>query len=100
MNILIDIGHPAHVHLLRNIYHQLIKNGHVVCVTVKDITIAKALLEKYNIEYINIGKKRDSLLGKALTQLNTEKVRRLFFILDFMNLRIYIPNDLLPILKY
>ena len=70
MNILIDIGHPAHVHLLRNIYHQLIKNGHVVCVTVKDITIAKALLEKYNIEYINIGKKRDSLLGKALTQLN------------------------------
>ena len=69
MKILIDIGHPAHVHLLRNMYHQLIQNGHVVCVTVKDIPIAKVLLEKYNIKYINIGKKRDSLLGKAITQL-------------------------------
>ena len=70
MNILIDIGHPAHVHLLRNTYHQLIQNGHFVWVTVKDIPIAKTLLEKYMMNYINLGEKRDSLLGKALTQLN------------------------------
>mgnify|MGYP001080757496 FL=1 len=78
MNILIDIGHPGHVHLLRNTYHQLSQKGHVLWVTVKDIPIAKVLLEKYNIEYINIGKKRDSLSGKALTQLNYNyKVLRL-----------------------
>lgn len=70
MNILIDIGHPAHVHLLKNTYHQLVKNGHVVWVTVKDLPVAKALLKKYRIEYFNIGKKRDSLLGKAFNQLN------------------------------
>ena len=70
MNILIDIGHPGHVHLLRNTYHQLIQNGHAVWVTVKDIPIVKVLLEKYNITYINIGEKRDSLSGKAIKQLN------------------------------
>ena len=47
-------------------------------VTVKDIPIAKVLLEKYNIAYINIGEKRDSLSGKALAQLNYNyKVLRL-----------------------
>ncbi|MFC2110897.1 DUF354 domain-containing protein [Bacteroidota bacterium] len=70
MNILIDIGHPGHVHLLRNVYHQLIKNGHHIWVTVKDIPIAKTLLDKYNIVYIDIGKKRDSLIGKAISQLH------------------------------
>jgi len=70
MNILIDIGHPGHVHLLRNTYHQLIQKGHSVWVTVKDIPIAKVLLVKYDIKYIDIGKKRDSLVGKAKTQLN------------------------------
>ena len=41
MNILIDIAHPAHVHLLRLTYHELIKKGHKIIVTVKDIPIAK-----------------------------------------------------------
>jgi len=69
MRILIDIGHPGHVHLLRNTYHQLIQNGHDIWVTVKDIPIAKDLLRKYNIKYIDLGGKRDSLIGKALTQI-------------------------------
>ena len=35
MRILIDIGHPAHVHLFRNLYKELISKGHFVIVTVK-----------------------------------------------------------------
>jgi len=45
MNILIDIGHPGHVHLLRNTYFELLKNGHFIIVTVKDISSAKHLLQ-------------------------------------------------------
>jgi len=69
MNIIIDINHPAHVHLLRNLYHELLNNGHKVWVTVKDIPIAKDLLDLYKIKYIEIGKKRDSLSGKAFSQV-------------------------------
>ncbi len=68
MNILIDIGHPAHVHLLRHIYADLIEHNHKVFVTVKDVISSKGLLDKYNIPYISIGNKKDSLIGKALLQ--------------------------------
>ncbi len=68
MNILFDIGHPAHVHLLRNAYFELKKRGHNVLVTVKDIPIAHKLLEYYNIPFITLGVKKDSLLQKALSQ--------------------------------
>ena len=69
MNILIDIGHPGHVHLLKNLYFKLKSNNHKVWVTVKDISIAKKLMDIYGIDYIEIGRKRDSLQGKALTQI-------------------------------
>ncbi len=68
MNILFDIGHPAHVHLLRNAYFELQKHGHKIIVTVKDIPIAHKLLEYYNIPFITLGVKKDSLLQKALSQ--------------------------------
>lgn len=68
MNILIDIAHPAHVHLIRNTYFELIKRGHKVYITVKDIPSAISLLEKYQIPFIHLGGKSDSLLGKALLQ--------------------------------
>jgi len=41
MKILIDIGHPAHVHLFRNLIKNLEHKGHFVLVTVKDIPSAK-----------------------------------------------------------
>ncbi len=69
MNILIDINHPAHVHLLRNTYSMLVANGNNVIVTVKEIPSAKKLLEIYGIPYINIGKKNDSLGKKGFDQL-------------------------------
>lgn len=70
MNVLVDIGHPAHVHLYRNLINELKKKQHNVIVTVKDIPIAQELLEIYGIPYLNIGKKSDSLLSKGLNQLN------------------------------
>lgn len=69
MNILFDIGHPAHVHLLRNTYHQLIADGHRVVVTTKDIPSVIRLLGIYGIPYVSFGSKHDSILMKGLDQL-------------------------------
>lgn len=69
MKLLIDIGHPAHVHLFRNFYSEMTKRGHKITVTVKEIASAKRLLELYGIPYVTLGLKSDSLLKKAFNQL-------------------------------
>lgn len=69
MKILIDINHPAHVHLLKNVYSRLIADGHAVTVVVKQIPAAIQLMDMYGIPYVNIGKKHDSMIKKGLDQL-------------------------------
>lgn len=69
MNVLMDIAHPAHVHLLRNTYFNLINDGHQVIVTVKDIPSAMKLMDVYGIPYILIGEKKDALWQKAFEQI-------------------------------
>jgi len=69
MKILIDIAHPAHVHLIKNSYFELKSKGHTVIVTVKDIPSAIQLLKLFEIPYVYLGGKSDSLIGKALLQL-------------------------------
>jgi len=78
MNVLIDINHPAHVHLLRNTYSMLVANGNNVIVTVKEIPSAVKLLDLYGIPYVNIGKKDDALGKKGIDQLVYDwRLRRL-----------------------
>lgn len=69
MNVLIDINHPAHVHLLRKVYSLLSERGNVVLVVVKEIPSAMKLMDSYGIPYINIGKRDDALVKKGLDQL-------------------------------
>src|ERR1035437_114493 len=69
MRILIDIGHPAHVHLFKNLIYTLKEKNHEVTITVKDIPSAIELLEKFGLPYISIGKKRDNLILKGVNQL-------------------------------
>ena len=69
MNIIIDIAHPAHVHLLRNFYHDMTKKGHKVVVTCKHIPAAMQLLDLFHIPYIYLGEKKDNILLKAFEQL-------------------------------
>ena len=73
MNILIDISHPAHVHLLRNAYKTLVEKGNKVLVAVKEIPSAMKLLDLYGIPYVNIGKKDDALGKKGMDQLVFDK---------------------------
>lgn len=69
MKILIDIGHPAHVHYYRNLVKELEKNGCRVFWTVKDIPVAKRLLDHYGFQYMVLPKKADGLVGKVFKQL-------------------------------
>ena len=69
MNILIDICHPAHVHLLKNVYKQLVEHGNNVTVTVKELPAAIKLLQIYGIPYVYIGHKSDSIGKKGVMQL-------------------------------
>lgn len=68
MNILIDIGHPAHVHLFKNTIQELKSHGHKLFFSVRDIPIAKRLMQIYGMApYQDLGKKKDSIIGKAIT---------------------------------
>lgn len=72
MRILIDIGHPAHVHLFRNISSELEKKGHIVFYSIRDMKIVKQLMNAYGLKYYDLGHKRNSLLGKALAILEQD----------------------------
>lgn len=68
MNVLIDIGHPAHVHLFKNLIRRLKQDGNKVVVLTKSVPVIIELLRAYNIDFIELGKKSNSLSGKYLKQ--------------------------------
>ena len=69
MNILLYIGHPAHVHLLKNTYWQLQKHGHKVFVVSQNLPIACSLLLLYKIPFTIMGKRFDSIAFKMAYQI-------------------------------
>ena len=56
MKILIDMGHPAHVHLFKNFIWEMQKRGHEFKITARDKDVTKQLLDAYQIPYEVIGK--------------------------------------------
>lgn len=74
MRVLIDIGHPGHVHLFRNLYFNLIQNGHKVFVTTQNISSVIQLLESYNIPFLANGTKKDGFWKKGWAMLKNTLV--------------------------
>ena len=68
-NILIDIGHPAHVHLFRNFIFEMKKAGYKIYVVTKEVNLIVSLLTIYSIPFNLIGRKRDSLFLKYIDQI-------------------------------
>lgn len=64
MKILIDIGHPAHVHMFHPFAVEMQKRGHVVLFTCRDKEFEVKLLTRYGLNFINFGKKSKSTIGK------------------------------------
>lgn len=77
MNILMDIGHPAHVHFFNSIY-RLLKDKHTFFFTCREIPIVISLLDHYRIPYQVIGTKGNGLVGKMVKQIAfTKEIRRI-----------------------
>lgn len=66
MNILIDIGHPGHVHLFKNFYWEMKKKGHDLVFTTREKECSIDLLKAYSLPFINLGKPRKGAVKKVL----------------------------------
>lgn len=64
MKVLIDAGHPAHIHYFKNLAHELIKEGNSVLFTCREREFEKELLKANGFEFISLGKHFSSLAGK------------------------------------
>ena len=64
MRILIDIGHPAHVHLFTHFALEMQNKGHKVLFTCRDKEFEIELLKSHQFTYKSFGKKYKSILGK------------------------------------
>ncbi len=61
MNILLDIGHPAQVHLFKHLYRQLCERGHQVFVYARDKDCTLQLLKAESIPIIGLTRARGKL---------------------------------------
>jgi len=64
MRILIDIGHPAHVHYFRNFIKIMEGKGHEFFVSARDKEVTHSLLNHYQIVFTCRGKGKKGLFGK------------------------------------
>jgi uncharacterized protein len=64
MKILIDIGHPAHVHYFRNFIKIMQGKGHKFCVIARNKECTIELLKNYGIKFFSRGTGSNSLVGK------------------------------------
>ncbi|MCD4737359.1 MAG: DUF354 domain-containing protein [Bacteroidales bacterium] len=64
MKILIDIGHPAHVHLFKNFYFLMLNKGHEILITAKKRDSVEDLLNAIGIPFISLKKPYNSVIGK------------------------------------
>ena len=63
MRILVDIGHPGHVHLFRNAIKSLLARGHFVVITIRDRQLVGELLQQYGLEFEIASRVRTSFAG-------------------------------------
>lgn len=64
MRILIDGGHPAHVHNTKHLIFALREAGHEVLFSIREKEVATRLLSSYQIPFVVLGEHRRNLAGK------------------------------------
>jgi predicted glycosyltransferase len=72
MRILIDMGHPAHVHFFRNAIKELRGRGHEVKITARDKDVTLQLLDAYGLEYEVRGTGGAGALKKGVGMVKTD----------------------------
>jgi len=64
VKILIDIGHPAHIHLFKNFAWLMQKKGHLIFFTARDKEVTIQLLSCFKFNFVSFGKPYKKILGK------------------------------------
>jgi predicted glycosyltransferase len=72
--ILIDLGHPAHIHYFKHTISQLEDKGYKFKIIARDKEVLLDLLREYNITFVNRGKGKKSLFGKLCYTLYADLV--------------------------
>ncbi|MFW9965415.1 MAG: DUF354 domain-containing protein, partial [Candidatus Sifarchaeia archaeon] len=70
LRVLVDIGHPAHVHLMKHIIWRIEDFGGKVCITTRQKDVATDLLDAYGFRYHIVGQ-YSNLIDKSLSLFNT-----------------------------
>ncbi len=82
MKLLVDIGHPGHVHLFKTLAKSIEDDGGEVLFTCRDKEFETELLKSLNFKYISIGKHYNSKLGKLFGLVKFD-LRLLKIVKDF-----------------
>lgn len=69
LRLLVDIGHPAHVHLFRNAMRIWMERGHQVIIAIRDKDLTARLLDLYGFSYSVASVARRSTVGLLLELL-------------------------------
>jgi len=72
MRVLFNIGHPAQVHLFKNLIWELERQGHQCKITTIAKDVSLYLLDAYKFEYEVVGEGKPTLATKALELLRVE----------------------------
>ncbi len=70
LRVLVDFGHPAHVHMLKHIIWRIEKFGGKVCITTRKKDVATDLLDAYGFQYHVVGH-YSNLVDKTLSMVKT-----------------------------
>ena len=62
MRIIVDIGHPGHVHFFKNFIWQMRERGHEILITASKKDVTLDLLDAYNFEYIITSKRYSGIM--------------------------------------
>ncbi|MEI6346980.1 MAG: DUF354 domain-containing protein [Bacteroidota bacterium] len=82
MKILIDIGHPAHVHYFRNFIQIMEEKENKFLVIARDKEVTFSLLNFYQIPFKSSGKAKKSIFGKFI-KIFLDDFNMLFWVLKF-----------------
>jgi uncharacterized protein len=66
MRLIIDIGHPGHVHYFRNLYLNLKAHGHDILIVARNKEVSFELLNYFNMPFTSRGNGKKSFIGKLL----------------------------------
>lgn len=69
MRILIDVGHPGHVHMYHYFTEEMQRRGHEVLFSCRDKEFEIRLLKQFGFKYVNFGKKHKGIIGKIFDTL-------------------------------